>query len=75
MGKLTNKDVYIGCSTFDFKYYNGEFSTRLQKRADGFYTRKTKKGKFYWVADLGDTKHIFNINKMKSKIKGKRKWI
>ena len=62
MGKLTNKDVYISGIA------------RLQKREDGFYTRKTKKGKFYWVVDLGDTS-IFNINKLKSKIKGKRKWI
>lgn len=73
MGKLTNKDVYIGCSTFDFKYYEGEFCTRLHKRADGFYTRCMKKNKFYWVADLGDTKHIFNLHEIKRKIKGKRK--
>ena len=74
MGKLNKKDIYYGCDSYDFEYFQPKPpKTRLQKLGDGFYTRHKRKGMFYHIADLDDTKYIFNVTKIKSKIRITRK--
>ena len=48
MGKLSKKDIYYGCDSYDFEYFQPKPpKIRLQKLGDGFYTRHKRKGMFY----------------------------
>ena len=68
MGKLSKKDTYYGCDSYDFEYFQpNPPKIRLQKLKDGYYTRCKRKGMFYHVADLDDAKYIFNVTKLKRK--------
>ena len=52
MGKLNKKDIYYGCDSYDFEYFQPKPpKIRLQKLGDGFYTRHKRKGMFYHNAD------------------------
>ena len=45
MGKLSKKDIYYGCDSYDFEYFQPKPpKIRLQKLEDGFYTRHKRKG-------------------------------
>lgn len=67
------KELYYGCDSYDYHYFQPTPpKIRLQKLDDGFYTRIKRKGMYYWVADLNDNTYIFNVTKLKRKLR-KRK--
>ena len=74
MGKLNKKDIYYGCDSYDFEYFQPKPPKfRLQVFNGVFCTRTKRKGMFYHIADLDDTKYIFNVTKIKSKKRYKNK--
>lgn len=52
-----SKDIYYGYVNYDYEYFK-PYPPKHRLR---------KKNRFYWKADLNDSKYIINISKLKRK--------
>ena len=70
MGKLSKKDTYYGCDSYDFEYFQpNPPKIRLQKLEDGYYTRCKRKGiKKLWYVDFFDSFSIVLNHGFKTEI-------